>query len=84
MPDDDNVQTCPLAGISPTRIANWERSGVDAIEADLRNNRGLAYVRRTTRHGGTGLAMGPIQTRNGEGAASRGFLIQIGEMGNEH
>jgi hypothetical protein len=44
MPDDDNVQTCPLAGISPTRIANWERSGVDAIEADLRNNRGLAYV----------------------------------------
>ena len=44
MPDDDNVQTCPLTGISPTRTANWERSGVDAIEADLRNNRGLAYV----------------------------------------
>jgi hypothetical protein len=44
MPDDDDFQTHPLAGISPTRIANWERYGVDAIEADLRNNRGLAYV----------------------------------------
>jgi hypothetical protein len=34
----------PLAGIAPTRIANWERHGVDAIEADLLNRQGITYV----------------------------------------
>jgi hypothetical protein len=34
----------PLSGISPARIANWERHGVDAIEADLANNQGVTYV----------------------------------------
>src|SRR5262247_3308899 len=34
----------PLLRISPARIANWERHGVDAIEADLANNQGITYV----------------------------------------
>jgi hypothetical protein len=33
-----------LAGIPPARIANWERHGVDAIEADLNSTDGLRYV----------------------------------------
>jgi hypothetical protein len=34
----------PLAGIHPTRIANWEKIGVDAIEADLKYSGGTRYV----------------------------------------
>src|SRR5205807_3882516 len=34
----------PLDGIAPARIANWERYGVDAIEADLKYNKGTSYV----------------------------------------
>jgi hypothetical protein len=33
-----------LEGIAPGRIANWERYGVDAIEADLKNNKGTSYM----------------------------------------
>jgi hypothetical protein len=34
----------PLAGIHPSRIANWESKGVDAIEADLKYGDGVRYV----------------------------------------
>lgn len=34
----------PLHGINPTRIANWEKHGVEAVEADLTYNQGAAYV----------------------------------------
>lgn len=34
----------PLAGIHPSRIANWESKGVDAIEADLKYSGGIRYV----------------------------------------
>jgi hypothetical protein len=34
----------PLYGIHPMRIANWQRHGVDAIEADLLNRGGMTYV----------------------------------------
>jgi hypothetical protein len=34
----------PLAGISPSRIANWQRHGVDAIEADLTHTGGSRLV----------------------------------------
>lgn len=34
----------PLAGIHPSRIANWESKGVDAIEADLKYGDGIRYV----------------------------------------
>jgi hypothetical protein len=41
---DNRSAEHPLAGIPPARIANWNRYGVDAIEADLINNNGLRYV----------------------------------------
>ncbi len=33
-----------LRDISLARIATWEQYGVDAIEADLKNNNGMHYV----------------------------------------
>ena len=36
--------TIRLAGIHPSRIANWESKGVDAIEADLKYGDGIRYV----------------------------------------
>jgi hypothetical protein len=33
-----------LEGIAPARIANWEHYGVDAIEADLKSNKGTSFV----------------------------------------
>src|SRR5580704_2479313 len=40
----EHDENSPLAGISAARIANWERHGVEAIEADLINNHGDRYV----------------------------------------
>lgn len=34
----------PLQGISLTRIAIWEKHGLEAVEADLTYNNGLTYV----------------------------------------
>lgn len=34
----------PLHGINPVRIANWEKHGVEAVEADLTYNQGTTYV----------------------------------------
>jgi hypothetical protein len=33
-----------LSDISLARVAAWEQHGVDAIEADLKNNDGMRYV----------------------------------------
>ena len=33
-----------LSDISLVHVAAWERHGVDAIEADLKNNDGMRYV----------------------------------------
>ena len=33
-----------IKAISPARIAEWEKWGLDAIEADLKNTGGIRYV----------------------------------------
>jgi len=38
------MATNPIRGIPPERVAEWERYGVDVIDADLRNNRPPHYV----------------------------------------
>jgi hypothetical protein len=43
-PTNQQANDNPLRDIPATRIANWERYGADAIEADLTNNNGITYV----------------------------------------
>ena len=43
-PEAEKTADHPLAGIHPSRIANWESKGVDAIEADLKYGDGIRYV----------------------------------------
>ena len=41
---EEIINNASLEGISPNRILNWERFGVDLIENDLKNKDGIRYV----------------------------------------